>query len=133
GRLQPLIRQRLLEPFDLSRAPLLRATLFHGLADRAVLFLNLHHIVYDEFSSRILQRELARFYDADQPDTSPERQRRDRTGHDPDSLLPPLPIAFVDYAWSERLAHEGGQFAADVAYWGDALASPPAPLDLPLD
>jgi amino acid adenylation domain-containing protein len=121
GRLPALIRERLLRPFDLSRAPLLRATLFHGPGDRAVLFLNIHHIVYDEFSSRTLRRELAGFYEAD------------GTGQDPDGLFPPLPVAFVDYAWSERLAHEGGRFAADVAYWRDALTPPPAPLDLPLD
>src|SRR5437764_11235881 len=69
----------------------------------------------------MLRRELAGFYEAD------------RTGQDPDRLFPPLPIAFVDYAWSERLAHEGGRFAADVAYWRDTLTPPPAPLDLPLD
>ncbi len=121
GRLSTLIRDRLLQAFDLSRAPLLRATLFLGLPDRAVLFLNLHHILYDEFSARTLQRELAGFYDAD------------RTGQNPDTRFPPLPVTYVDYAWSERLAHEEGRFAADVAYWREAFTPPPAPLDLPLD
>ena len=57
-------REEVRRPFDLTRGPLLRATLFTSAEDRPVLLLALHHIVIDGVSIGVLLRELADAYGA---------------------------------------------------------------------
>ena len=47
------------QPFDTSRAPLLRATLLHG-ADRSVLILCAHHSIADGLALSFLMRDVLR-------------------------------------------------------------------------
>ncbi|HYP01542.1 MAG TPA: amino acid adenylation domain-containing protein, partial [Pyrinomonadaceae bacterium] len=49
-------------PFDLSRVPLLRATLLRVADDEHVLLLTMHHIISDAWSMGILIREVAALY-----------------------------------------------------------------------
>jgi amino acid adenylation domain-containing protein len=75
-------------PFDLSRGPLLRATLLRSSAQEHVLLLNMHHIVSDGWSMGVFIRESAALYAAfvsGQP-----------------SPLPPLSIQYADYAVWQR-------------------------------
>jgi acyl carrier protein len=63
--LAALIAEEGRRPFDLSQAPLLRATLVRlGDADHALL-LTVHHIVSDAWSSGLLVRDLAALYAAE--------------------------------------------------------------------
>lgn len=53
------------QSFDLSRGPLLRAMLFRLDREDHVLLLTTHHLVYDDWSTGILLRELAELYSAE--------------------------------------------------------------------
>src|SRR5262245_7478347 len=50
--------------FDLERGPLLRATLLRSTEDTYVLFLTIHHIIFDGWSREVLVRELSTVYAA---------------------------------------------------------------------
>ncbi|MGC0154189.1 amino acid adenylation domain-containing protein [Chromobacterium vaccinii] len=126
GQLDEAARQRTLRdrleteartPFDLTRAPLLRARLFALAPQSHALSLSLHHIVADGWSIGILWRELAQIYAAL------------AAGREAD--LPAAP-RYADYARAEAARLHDEQNQADLAYWRQALADVPA-LELPLD
>ncbi|MFF3847788.1 amino acid adenylation domain-containing protein [Streptomyces sp. NPDC002328] len=105
-------------PFDLTRAPLLRARLVRVHAEEHLLVLVLHHTVGDGWSMPVLWRELSDGYAAL------------RRGERP--APPALPVQYGDYAhWQQRRLAEG---AADrgIAHWRERLADLPA-LELPTD
>ncbi len=113
-------------PFDLARGPreeasagrpsrsagLLRATLLHLAADRAVLLLTLHHAVADGWSLGILVRELATLYRG--------------------ATLPELPFQFADFALWQRSWLTADRIDRQRAFWRAQLAGV-QPLDLPTD
>ncbi|MFJ1551977.1 amino acid adenylation domain-containing protein, partial [Streptomyces sp. NPDC088246] len=105
-------------PFDLARGPLLRATLIRVAAQEHVLALSMHHVVSDEWSGRILRRELVALYEAF------------RAG-DPDPL-PPLEIQYADFAVWQRQWLTGDVLDTQLAYWRDRLSGIPT-LELPTD
>ncbi|AMW08783.1 hypothetical protein A4E84_04265 [Streptomyces qaidamensis] len=105
-------------PFDLAQGPLLRATLVRVAAQEHVLALSMHHVVSDEWSGRVLRRELMALYDAF------------RTGG-PDPL-PPLPVQYADFAVWQRQSLTGDVLDAQLAYWRDRLGGLPT-LELPTD
>jgi hypothetical protein len=51
-------------PFDLTRAPLLRAVLLRLDAEEHVLLLTIHHIIADGWSLEVMDRELSTLYGA---------------------------------------------------------------------
>lgn len=110
------VRTAAAEPFDLARAPLMRARLWRVSGTEHVLLLVVHHIVFDGWSMGVLTRELGALYDS---------------SGDP-AALPPLAIQFADYAlWQrERLASEALQ--RQLSYWRGQLHGA-ATLDLPAD
>ena len=52
------------QPFDLGKAPLIRARLLKLGPDEHVLLLNFHHIAFDGWSYGVFEKELAVLYDA---------------------------------------------------------------------
>jgi non-ribosomal peptide synthetase component F/acyl carrier protein len=100
-------------PFDLTRAPLMRARLFR-LSERRWLFsLVVHHIVGDGWSLEVLLKELASCYAG---------------GH-----LSPLPLQYKDHSgWMTRRLEENA-FAADRDFWVAKLAGPLPVLNVPSD
>lgn len=113
------IAERQVIPFDLSRGPLARAVLFNIVGESPVLFFHFHHMVFDEYSTRILRRELTALYAA-------AKEGRP-------AALPELPVSFADYAYSERKHLESGAWDADLEYFRARFQTPPSPLDLPTD
>ncbi|MCC6557807.1 MAG: amino acid adenylation domain-containing protein, partial [Polyangiaceae bacterium] len=106
-------------PFDLSRGPLLRATLLViGPADH-LLLLTMHHSVSDGWSVKVLMSELGALYDAFVAGRP--------------SPLPELPIQYADYACWQREQLEGERLSELVGYWERALAGAPTLLTLPSD
>jgi len=105
-------------PFDLARAPLLRATLFAIERKRHILFVNMHHIASDGWSSALFRRELALAYNAL------------RGGRTP--ALPRLPIHYRDYAQWQRMPASLARLDQQIAYWRGRLAGL-EPLELPTD
>lgn len=100
-------------PFDLAAGPLVRPELLRLGGSDAVLVLTVHHIAADNFSMRVLCRELAVFY------------------ADPAADLPP-PLPYSVFAERQRTALTA-ELDRQRRYWLDQLAGSPAGLDLPLD
>ncbi|MGW1291983.1 amino acid adenylation domain-containing protein [Streptomyces sp. NPDC002533] len=102
----------LVRPFDLGTAPLLRALLVPESGARHRLYLDVHHIVFDGVSLRVLAEELTELLAG--------------------SALAEPKHGYADASrWSaDRLAQ--GDFTADERYWRETLAGAPR-LDLPLD
>ncbi|GJE49916.1 hypothetical protein GOFOIKOB_2957 [Methylobacterium tardum] len=95
-------------PFDLSRAPLMRAQLLRFSEQESFLLITAHHIVADGWSMGILAREFATLCDG-------------LIGGTP-AALPELPVQYSDYAlWQQALSDFGEGAAAD-AYWRARLA-----------
>ncbi|MGH6958375.1 MAG: condensation domain-containing protein, partial [Caulobacteraceae bacterium] len=107
------------QPFDLAKAPLLRAKVVRLAPDSHRLLLTLHHIVFDGVSIyRILMPELTELYAAFA-----------RGGPPPPA---PLRVQYADYAlWrSDRL--ETDRLRRELDYWRAKLADAPT-LNLPSD
>jgi hypothetical protein len=92
------------EAFDLCTGPLLRVCLWRYGPAGHLLLVALHHIVVDERSSRILERELDAAY------------RAALSGRQAD--LPPLPCQYGDFAAYQQ----GVDRSAALAYWLQRLA-----------
>ncbi len=113
------VAEESLRPFDLTRGPLLRATLLRlGDRDHALL-LCMHHIVSDGWSMSVLFRELEALYGAFAAGRP--------------SPLPPLPIQYADFAHWQRERLQGETLAEQLVYWTRQLAHPPSVLELPAD
>jgi acyl transferase domain-containing protein len=105
--------------FDLSRGPMLRATLVRlDEPEHAVLF-TMHHIASDGWSMGILTREVAALYEA--------------FSMGQDSPLPELPIQYADYAVWQREWLEGEVFDEQLSYWTGQLKGASPLTELPAD
>jgi amino acid adenylation domain-containing protein len=105
-------------PFDLSRGPLLRTTLLRLDAEQ-ILLLNMHHIVSDGWSMRVLEREVTVLYEA--------------FSRGEDSPLPELSVQYADLAVWQRTWLSGAELERQLAFWCQHLAGAPALLELPTD
>ena len=104
--------------FDLAAGPLVRVRLLGlGTADH-VLFLVVHHLVSDGWSTAVFLRELTALYTAFR--------------HGEASPLPEPAIQYADYTVAQR-AWEREALAAQLSYWTQRLAGSPWRLDLPTD
>jgi amino acid adenylation domain-containing protein/non-ribosomal peptide synthase protein (TIGR01720 family) len=102
-------------PFDLTKPPLLRATLIKLGEKRYVFLLTMHHIVGDGWSMNILYHELLALYEAyclKKPNP-----------------LKPLRIQYKDFA----LWQNARGFDQEQKYWLSKLAGMPESLPLPYD
>ncbi|OAB42666.1 non-ribosomal peptide synthetase, partial [Paenibacillus glacialis] len=109
----PLVLQDMFVPFDLSKAPLLYATLLTINPDQHVLLLDLHHIASDGMSAGILLSELISLY---------------RGG-----LLEPLKLQYRDYAaWQQQLP-QSKRLERQRQYWINQCEGEWPVLQLPTD
>lgn len=104
--------ERFVRPFDLERAPLLRAGILEN-ADAVYLLFDAHHIVFDGWSQQILLQEIRSLLEG--------------------QLLPALPIQYKDYvAWlnapAQRQRLKGQQH-----FWLQTFNESPPLLELPTD
>lgn len=106
-------------PFSLSAGPLIRFTLLQLGAEKHILLVGLHHIIADEWSIRILIKELSVIYDALCSGRS--------------SLLGELPIQYADYACWQREWLKGAVFNKQLGYWNKQLEGCSPLLELPVD
>ncbi|MFC4047951.1 amino acid adenylation domain-containing protein, partial [Dactylosporangium siamense] len=97
------------EPFDLAAGPLFRAS---WLRDEQLLVLAMHHVVGDEWSAGVLQRELRALYAGE--------------------VLAPLPVQYADFAVWQRQWLSGEVLEGQLGFWRERLAGA-AVLDLPSD
>jgi amino acid adenylation domain-containing protein len=105
--------------FDLTRGPLLLTALIRTAEDRHWVLINLHHIVADGWSIRILIQELMGLYLA----------FRDRRPHG----FPELPLQYADFAVWQRGWLQGAELDRQLGYWRERLGGEPPVLELPAD
>ncbi|NEP58938.1 MAG: AMP-binding protein, partial [Symploca sp. SIO2G7] len=106
------------KPFDLSNGPLLRVLLFCLSEQEHILFINIHHIIFDGWSLGVFNRELGTLYDAyclNEP-----------------SPLAELPIQYADFAVWQREWLQGEVLESQLSYWKKHLADL-VPLEVPTD
>ncbi|MEP6802068.1 MAG: amino acid adenylation domain-containing protein [Acidobacteriota bacterium] len=105
-------------PFNLEKAPLLRATLYRLDPREHLLLVTTHHIVSDGWSMDVFMRELAAFYE------------ELSTGKP--AALPRLPIQYADFAEWQRRWLSGEVLESQLSYWKERLVRLPV-LELPTD
>jgi amino acid adenylation domain-containing protein len=113
------LRQEARRPFDLARAPLLRAAFVRLAAQDHLVLFTVHHIAADGGSMEILGGEVAALYEAAAAGL-PAR-------------LAELPIQYADYAAWQRGWLTGEVLAAQLAFWREQLAGAPPVHSLPAD
>ncbi|QUQ67058.1 non-ribosomal peptide synthetase [Kutzneria sp. CA-103260] len=118
-----LVKAIATRPFDLATGPLVRAHLIHTAPDAHTLVLTVHHIVFDGWSQTVLINELTALYGhlAGGDDRPIE------------TVLPPLPIQYTDFAAWQRDLFANGQLTDQVRHWREHLAGAPPLLELPTD
>jgi len=103
----------LVEPFDLSRAPLFRATLLQVEHKGRMLFCDFHHIIADGISVHSLMSELADILQ--------------------NKMLPELPVQYRDFVYWEERWQKLDKVKTQERYWRQQLHGELPVLDLPLD
>ena len=106
-------------PFDLRKAPLLRATLLKRTPLDHVLIFNVHHIVFDEWSLGVFQHELTELYAAFLLNQQPR--------------LPELAVQYADYSVWQRNWLQGEMLQTQMEYWKEKLKGRLPILELPTD
>ena len=113
-----LAREESRRPFDLARAPLLRARLLVLDAERHWLLVTMHHIAADGWSTAVLASDLAMLYAACRGGGTPP--------------LPAVEDRSTPRDGDARASHDESSGEAAVAWWGRELDGLPS-LALPLD
>ncbi|HEX7700663.1 MAG TPA: amino acid adenylation domain-containing protein, partial [Kofleriaceae bacterium] len=104
--------ERFVRPFDLAVAPLVRAAIVTT-ESRRVLALDVHHIVADGLSVRLLLEDLEALYQG--------------------TAEPLAGPTFADYAFWETGPGGAAQRDAERAWWLERFNETPSPLELPVD
>jgi amino acid adenylation domain-containing protein len=115
---QRISEEEAARPFDISRAPLVRARVLRVGDEEHLLMLTIHHLVSDGWSFAILAQELATLY-------------RDFREGRPSSLAP-LRLQYADYALWQRDWLRDENLERPLEYWRERLEAVP-PLELPGD
>ncbi|RMD95402.1 MAG: amino acid adenylation domain-containing protein [Calditrichaeota bacterium] len=123
NELQPLMQEQIQQPFDLSKGPLLRITLFHLDKEDHVLLLVMHHIIADGWSVGIFIQEMATLYQIflDNSNDLPV-----------EGVLPELKLQYGEFAVWQREWLQGERLTKQMNYWKQQLADVPV-LELPTD
>jgi hypothetical protein len=102
-----------MQPFDLSVAPLLKVSLFRLGKEDHVIQINIHHIIADGMSMEVLLRELEALYGG--------------------QVLPDLRLQYRDFSqWHNDLITSGA-FDEQEHYWLTEFSDEVPLLDLPTD
>ena len=107
------------KPFNLTKVPLLRATLLCLAPEEYILLINIHHIIFDGLSADIFIGDLSTFY---------QEILRDRS-----SSVSELPVQYQDFIyWQKQWLHKEN-ITKHLDYWKQKLANAPTILQLPTD
>ena len=113
-----LIERELFAPLQLDKSPI-KAVLVENEKEEIILVLILHHIIVDEWSMKILQKEFFEIYQALSQGTTPN--------------LSPLSIQYKDYSvWQNNLLKSGALENAR-QYWKHKFSGEITRLNLPID
>ncbi|MGB8194585.1 MAG: amino acid adenylation domain-containing protein, partial [Chitinophagaceae bacterium] len=120
GLAEKLATKEAITPFDLSKGPLLRASLIGLEKNKSVLLFTMHHIIGDGWSMGVLLNETLTLYN--------NFNKNKQNG------LTPLRIQYKDYAAWQNAQLQGDLFAKNKKYWLSQLGEDEIPvLELPYD
>ncbi len=109
----PAIIKKFVTPFDLAKAPLIKAGLIRLAPDEHILMLFVHHIITDGVSGGVILHDLISFYEG--------------------LRLPELPLQYKDYSvWQQSPAHHQ-EVESQRKFWLSELAGIEGGLSLPMD
>jgi amino acid adenylation domain-containing protein/thioester reductase-like protein len=109
----PEIINKFIQPFDLSKAPLLRVKLIRINEIRHILLFDIHHIISDGTSINIMIKELAELYE--------------------DKELPQLTIQYKDFAVWQNELFKTDFLKKQEKYWLDLYHDDIPILNMPMD
>ncbi|MCM3670698.1 non-ribosomal peptide synthase/polyketide synthase [Mesobacillus maritimus] len=112
GKLQDFI-EKWSRPFDLASGPLMRAAIVRVENEQHILLLNLHHIIADGVSMRLLFEELVHLYEG--------------------KALRPVTIQYKDYALWQQKWLQTKEFQKQKSYWHERFTGELPILELPID
>ncbi|MBE9167121.1 amino acid adenylation domain-containing protein [Pleurocapsales cyanobacterium LEGE 06147] len=107
------------KPFNLTKAPLLRATLLCLEPEEHLLLLNVHHIIFDGRSAEVFIDELGNFYKLFLDDKTPS--------------ISELPIQYQDFVYWQKQWLRPEILSQQLDYWKQKLKDAPTILQLPTD
>ncbi len=119
AELRRLAQEEASRPFELAHGPLLRVSLVRLDEEDHTAFLEMHHIITDGWSNRLLLREILLLYGA--------------LSRGEPNPLPNVPIRYVDFAVWQRKWLTGATLQKLVAYWTRQLAGNLPVTQLPAD
>jgi len=105
--------RRFVRAFDLSCAPLLRVGQLKTAGDRNYLLADMHHIISDGVSHRVLRDDFMALYDGEE--------------------LPPLRIQYKDFAHWQHGPKEVERLHRQMLYWLKEFEGETPALEIPLD
>jgi len=107
------------KPIPLDKAPLFRLRLLRVADEDHVILLIMHHVISDEWSSRVLLQEIVLLYDV--------------YARGAPSPLPELPLQYADFAHWQRSWLQGEVLEGQLSYWKQQLGNSTPLLELPTD
>lgn len=119
NQLATLAEEESLFSFDLEFGPLVRVHIYKMSDEKTILFINMHHIICDGWSTAVFVAELLRLYQAA---VDKENVR-----------LKPLRIQYADFAAWERQHLKSDTLDNGLNYWEKQLQGAPPLLNLPMD
>ncbi len=117
--LKNVLRHEAAKPFDTAKGPLFTARLIQLGQDDHVIFLLIHHLVFDGWSFDIFLKEICSLYNA--------------YAQGLPNPLPTLPVQYPDYALWQRGWLESDAVKKQLAYWTQQLSGELPVLEMPLD
>ncbi|HLP59694.1 MAG TPA: amino acid adenylation domain-containing protein [Candidatus Deferrimicrobium sp.] len=100
-------------PFDLSRAPLIRAGLIREEGKRHILIVDMHHIITDGVSQKLLKQDFMSLYKGEE--------------------LPSLRLQYKDFAGWQNCNKEREEFKRQELYWLKEFVGEIPVLNIPTD
>ena len=117
--LESALRADVATGFDVESEPLFKVRLIRAGENDHILFLLIHHLVFDGWSFDLLLKEMCTLYNAYSKGL--------------ENPLAPLPVQFQDYAYWQQEGLQSQAMDDHLNYWKETLGGDLPVLNLPLD
>ncbi len=116
-KIKEYIQEDVTKPFDLINGPLLRVILFKVSDSDYVFYFNIHHIISDGWSMKVLTEDLLSYYNAYKKEEAP--------------VLADLKIQYKDYSSWQLNKLKEGDYEKSKEFWLKEFSTEIPKLDLP--
>ena len=111
------IKEDSYKPFDLENGPLLRVSLIKVSKEKYIFYFNMHHIISDGWSMKVLKRDILSFYNHHSKNI--------------DLQLPKLRIQYKDYAAWQQIQLNTNEYEQHKNYWVNRFSGTLPLINLP--